>query len=183
MKRLFIAIKIKPDQHFLDVYQTLRNDLSHEKIKWVPEENLHLTLRFLGETNENKIDRITKAITEASIKRQFEFSVKDTGIFGSSYRPKVIWFGITPKEDLQKLAGLINQSLSRIGYTNDRQNFVPHLTAGRIKELSDKTLFQNIISKYKTQFLQKVNVNEIILFESVLLKQGATYRTLETFKL
>jgi len=183
MKRLFIAIKIDPDQHFIDVYQALRNDLAHEKIKWVPEENLHLTLRFLGEMNENNIDRIIKAIAVVTSVRQFDFNVQNTGIFGSSYRPKVIWFGTNPKEYLQKLAGSINQSLSRIGYTNDRQNFVPHLTAGRIKELSDKTLFQNIISKYKMQFLQKIKVSEIILFESVLLKQGATYRTVDIFKL
>jgi len=51
------------------------------------------------------------------------------------------------------------------------------------RELSDKKLFQTIITKYKTQFLQKINVSEIILFESILLKQGATYRIVNTFKL
>ena len=73
--------------------------------------------------------------------------------------------------------------LAKVGWEPDRQNFVPHLTIGRIKELKDKTFFQQIISKYHTVEIQEELVLEVILYESILRREGPLYVKIISFKL
>jgi 2'-5' RNA ligase len=176
MKRLFAAIKIHPSARFISVLNAISASLSHERIKWVEPENMHLTLKFFGETAENKIPAICKAMqNSASKSKPFTLNIANTGIFGSRYDPKVIWFGINNNEVLQNLAENIFAELEAVDYARDRQNFVPHLTIGRIKEVNDKSLFQQIISKYNTIDIQQEHVGEIVLYESILDRKGPTY--------
>ncbi len=184
MKRLFLAIKILPTDNFMDVYSSLKNELKHEKIKWVEPYNLHLTLKFFGETEDEKIDSIIEKISESvSRTEQFSFEVEEIGIFGSSYNPKVLWAGISGSKNIINLENLISEGLSEIGYVKDRQNFVPHLTLGRIKYLSDKTLFQLIVDDYKNEYFQEQKIGELYLFESILKKEGPQYSIVKSFHL
>ena len=184
MKRLFAAIKIIPDEKFLKLYWSLRNSLKHEKIKWVEEENLHLTLKFFGETFDEKIDPICEVLDNSVIDCEpFELQLENVGIFGSSYNPKVIWFGINQSSELQSLHKTITENLKTIGYYPDRQNFVPHLTVARIRKLNDKKLFQKIIDKHKTGLIQKVEIEKLYLFESVLRPKGPIYNVIEEYSL
>jgi 2'-5' RNA ligase len=176
MKRLFAAIKIHPSARYISLFNAISASLSHERIKWVEPENMHLTLKFLGETAENKIPAISQALqTAASKSKPFTLEIANTGIFGSRYDPKVIWFGINKNEVLQNLAENIFAELQAINFARDRQNFVPHLTIGRIREIEDKTLFRQIISTYNTIEIQEEHVEEIILYESILAHKGPTY--------
>ncbi len=104
-------------------------------------------------------------------------------IFGSRYDPKVIWFGIEKNSVLEDLVQNIFTELTKCGWEKDRQNFVPHLTIGRIKELNDKPLFQKIVSKYNTVEIQDENVTEIILYESILRREGPLYVNVFSAKL
>ena len=184
MKRLFIAIKIKPKSNFLKIFDELKQGLKHEKIKWVENNNLHLTLKFLGETSEEKTPEIIGALEEAlKFHNSFCVDIRTIGLFGSHYDPKLIWAGLQNSESLIQLAADVNTGLEKIGSIQDRQNFVPHLSLGRIKYLSDKNLFQDIISEYKNEFFQKVFVNEVYLFESNLTKEGPIYKVVEKFEL
>ena len=184
MKRLFAAIKIIPDEQFLKLYWSLRNSLKHEKIKWVEEENLHLTLKFFGETFDEKIDLICEVLDNFVIDCEpFELQLENVGIFGSSYNPKVIWFGINQFSELQFLHQTITENLKTIGYYPDRQNFVPHLTVARIRKLNDKKLFQKIIDKHKTGLIQKIKIKKLYLFESILLPEGPIYNVIEEYSL
>ncbi len=178
MKRLFAAIKIHPSANYIRLFNEISSSLRHERIKWVEPENMHLTLKFLGETDESKIPEIIRAI-EASIVNiiPFTLQIHNTGIFGSRYDPKVIWFGVEKKPELESLVQNIIAGLEKQGWEPNRQNFVPHLTIGRIKELKDKTLFQNIISKYNAVEIQEENVKEITLYESILRSEGPLYLT------
>ena len=97
MKRLFAAIKIHPSPKYISTFNELTTSLKHERIKWVEPENMHLTLKFFGETEENKIADIQLALSNAVSKsRTFTLKFSDTGIFGSRYDPRVVWFGIKP---------------------------------------------------------------------------------------
>ena len=176
MKRLFTAIKIHPSARYISLFNEISFSLRHERIKWVEPENMHLTLKFFGETNEEKIPAITNALKNGVAQlKPFTFKIMNTGIFGSRYDPKVIWFGIEKQAELDNLAKNIFEELGDIGWQQDRQNFVPHLTIGRIKELKDKPLFQQIISKYNAVEIQEENVTEIILYESILRREGPLY--------
>jgi 2'-5' RNA ligase len=184
MKRLFVAVKIEPGENFLKVYYSLKKELQNEKIKWVEPQNMHITLKFFGETPEQDIEIINNVLAEsAKLHSAFAFSIKNTGIFGSRYNPKVIWFGINNQEKLQNLGLDILSALDVAGFKRDRQNFVPHLTVGRIKYLTNKNRFQKTIDKYKDLFLQDVNVGKFTLYESVLKPTGPVYYPLDEFYL
>ncbi|MCF8302394.1 MAG: RNA 2',3'-cyclic phosphodiesterase [Bacteroidales bacterium] len=183
-KRLFAAIKIKPEPEFLDILSQLQRALKLDKIKWVDPENVHLTLKFFGETNEDLIPDIIEQLDDAAqLASPFSLHIHDVGIFGSSYKPRVIWFNIEEEEQLQALAKNIQDNLKTLGYEPDRQNFVPHLTIGRIKHLKDRHFFQKRIDEHKEKSIQHVDVNEFYLMESILRSQGPLYKVVEKFTL
>jgi 2'-5' RNA ligase len=184
MKRLFAAIKIHPSTRFINVLNEISSSLRHERIKWVEPENMHLTLKFFGETDEEQIPAIILALqTAVSISKPFILKIAKTAIFGSRYDPKVIWFGIEKHPALDNLAKNIFTELQKCGWQPDRQNFVPHLTIGRIREIKDKQLFQKIISNFSTLEIQEEVVTEIILYESILRREGPLYIKVFSVKL
>ncbi len=184
MKRIFAAIKIQPTEVFHNTYYQLKSKLKNEKIKWVELENIHITLKFFGETDESKIEGITELLTEiAQNHSPFTLELKDVGIFGSSYNPRVIWFGIEKSEQLTYLANDVLDQVGSLGFVRDRQNFVPHLTIGRIKFIDDKKRFQEVISRFKSIEIQEQKVDQFYLIESILRPQGPEYTILESFNL
>ncbi len=183
-KRLFAAIKVEPEEAFSDMYHNLCQVLGFHIIKWVEPHNIHVTLRFFGETPVDEIPVITEALRQATTGiKPFELEIAKTGIFGSYYSPKVIWFGITENPVLNKLYSQLNIALEEAGFMSDRQNFVPHLTVGRVKEIRDKNHFQEIITMFKDYTFQKQKVGSFELYESVLKKEGPEYTVIEQFRL
>ena len=182
MKRLFTAIKVRPDDAFLRQYKELRLSLLNEKIKWVEEYNIHITLKFLGETDEKRIPAIGEALTlVADNTKSFSFMLKGLGIFGSRYDPRVIWTGIEPYDELAGLMEKVHASLEKAGFERDRQNLVPHLTLGRIKFLQDKPSFQKKTDAHKSIISQPIPARAMILFESILKKEGPVYKEIRIF--
>jgi len=184
MKRLFAAIKIHPSPQFLEIFTALSELLKHERIKWVEPHNIHITLKFFGDTDEKDIPAIKKALQAAATgSKPFTMKINRTGIFGSRYDPRVIWFGIDPDPSLEILAKNVLAELQKAGWEPDRQNFVPHLTIGRIKEIRDKNLFRQMIDKFRDSKVQEQPVLEIILYESILHREGPQYVKLGSFQL
>ena len=184
MKRLFAAIHIVPDERFLSIYSKLKHQLKEEKIRWVKPENLHITLKFFGETPIEKIDVINKVLENISINHlSFKIQLQETGIFGSRYKPRVIWFGVGENEQIASFANELRRELDKVGFLLDRQNFVPHLSLGRMKVVRNKVAFQQAIDSVHNVFVQEIKVNSISLFESKLLPTGVVYNRIEEYKL
>ena len=184
MKRLFAAVRIHPSQEFLNTYHSLKSGLKFAEIKWVKPEIIHITLKFFGETEEDRIPEISRVLNEVAARHMpFSSEIADVGIFGSAYSPKVIWFGIDRSEPLKALANDVLASVEEIGWERDRQNFVPHLTIGRIKYVPDKRLFQQMIDRHKKTRMQEFRVAEFHLYESILNHSGPTYHILEKYTL
>jgi RNA 2',3'-cyclic 3'-phosphodiesterase len=182
MKRLFTAVRISPDAAFLGRFRALQGQLRHERIKWVEENNIHITLKFFGETEEKKIPEIMAVQDRiAGRTRPFRISLRSTGIFGSRYDPRVIWAGIEPYEELASLMQVFRNETAKIGFVPDRQNLVPHLTVGRIKDLRDKELFQRVIGEYRDLASAETEVKEFHLYESILRKEGPLYIVQKSF--
>ncbi|MCX6304254.1 MAG: RNA 2',3'-cyclic phosphodiesterase [Bacteroidetes bacterium] len=182
MKRLFAALKIHPDAEFLKKYQELKQELRHEHIKWVENHNIHITLKFFGETAEHEIPGIASVLKKSiASTNPVNLHLTGLGIFGSSYAPKVIWVGIEPYADLSTLMKNIHDDLKTIGFEQDRQNLVPHLTLGRIKFLRDKVIFNRTMDQFKTISSSLIHIEEVILFESILRREGPEYIALEHF--
>ena len=184
MKRLFIAIRIIPDQNMLDQYNSLKESLNAHNIRWVEPDKFHITLKFLGDTSDEVISDVNKVIIDTFVsKRSFNIELIKTGIFGSRYDPRVIWFGIDNCQPLTDIATELIDNLHNAGFNKDRQNFVPHLTVGRINKISDKKSFNAVIEKFRNSYLQKYEINEVLLMESVLSRKGPTYYVISSHKL
>lgn len=184
MKRLFAAIHIIPDERILSVYYELKHQLKEEKIRWVKPENLHITLKFFGETAVEKIDIISSVFNNiTAIYPPLIIQLNKTGIFGSRYKPRVIWFGIGQNEQLFSLANEILTELDKAGFLLDRQNFVPHLTIGRMRNIRNKIAFQEAIDSVHDVFIQEFKVRCITLFESKLRPTGVVYNVIEEYHL
>jgi 2'-5' RNA ligase len=182
MKRLFAAIKVHPSEAFLSRYYSLKKNLRNEKIKWVDPENIHITLKFFGETPEHHLPALDIALKQAAHETShFNYEIQNTGIFGSSYHPRVIWFGIHPHDEIARLSDRIFGELEKIGIERDRQNFVPHLTLARIKGIEDKQFFQKVIDTHRDGFIQKEEVNKFHLFESHLSPAGPRYSIIDSY--
>lgn len=184
MKRLFVAVKVEPSPKMLEVYERMLEAFRYDKISWANPGNIHITLKFLGDTDENEIDKICNALEKCTTRSDpFEIFLEDVGIFGSRYDPKVIWFGIKENDQLQKLANYVLDELEKIGYERDRQNFVPHLTVGRIKKIKSKKRFQNELEQFKDLKIQHSRIESFALFESILKQTGAEHFVIRKFPL
>ncbi|MCD4698760.1 MAG: RNA 2',3'-cyclic phosphodiesterase [Bacteroidales bacterium] len=184
MKRIFAAIKITPDEGFMNIYYGLKNALKNEKIKWVDPHNIHITLKFFGETIEGLIPDISDSLKHiAANHSSFDIKFSKTGVFGSSYKPRVIWLGIEKNEILESLGQDILSNIGRLGFKHDRQNFVPHLTLGRIKYIENKRSFNEEIKKYSNAEMQKQIITKFHLIESKLKPSGPEYHTLYSYGL
>lgn len=183
-KRLFLAIPISPEQQLISQRSFLMSNLSEERINWVKEENMHLTLKFIGKTSAKQIPELVKAVSR-SIKEfnSFRIVLERIGIFGSNYQARVVWVGIQENNLLRDLQRGILKEFDKIGFSSDRQNFVPHFTLGRIKKIQHKDHFKRVMERTEKGFIQEVKVDSLVLFESVLTPEGPIYKTIKRFEL
>jgi 2'-5' RNA ligase len=182
MKRIFIAVKIDAGKNLLNMISNLKTGLRDEKIKWTEIENFHITLAFLGDTQEDKIKEISKmlkSVCEGS--GEFEMIVRGAGVFKNFNDPRIIWTGIEPSEKLNHLFGSIKSGLNADGIFLEERNFRPHLTLGRIKSIHEIEAFKSLIAGYDNLELQKQEVKEVILYESLLFHSGPVYKPLGRF--
>jgi 2'-5' RNA ligase len=170
VKRLFIAIDIIPDSSFLDVYAKVKFvSTKLDKINWVKPELLHVTLKFLGETAEDKITSIINGINVAvSNIPPFSLKIGTVGVFGSRYQPRVLWFGIHQNQTIKQFHTQLQKEMRKLNFKYDFGNFVPHITVARINRINDKQRFWKIIEASQTAFIQEIEVRKVILYESIL---------------
>jgi 2'-5' RNA ligase len=184
MKRLFIAINVFPDPEFIQNYTSLIRQMAWHRIAWVESGVMHMTLKFLGSTAEDQIPVIEKAMT-GIVKEMspLDFQFSQLGIFGSSYNPRVIWLGTPQPEKLSIMGNTVLDGLHQAGFSRDRQNFVPHLTLGRIKKVENKKMFQETIDQFKNQLVINGTIREVLLFHSTLSTSGPIYKIIKSFAL
>lgn len=182
MKRLFIAVKVVPEKEFINDYSLFRQKLFRNQITWVEPAVMHITLKFLGNISDEKIPAINQVLEKISNDFEaFRLNLDHLGIFGSSYAPRVIWWGASQPHQLTNLGLGVIDGLHEAGFLRDRQNFVPHLTLGRIKKVDDKKSFQSVIDEFRNGFFQEVEVRELLLLHSTLTTSGPVYQQINSF--
>jgi 2'-5' RNA ligase len=182
MKRTFIAIKLEAGEKLKKLICHFRDTLKNEKIKWVEEENLHLTLRFLGNTDPSQLMKVKQLLLEICGQHtEFGFDLTGTGIFKSLRKPRVIWVGITHGSNLQAVYYQINNRIEKAGFSKENDSWSPHLTIGRIREIKYRNLLGDLLEQYRDIDIQHVNVYEIIYYESKILPSGPVYIPVEKF--
>jgi RNA 2',3'-cyclic 3'-phosphodiesterase len=182
--RAFIAIELPT--HVCDAIQKqtvrLRQTLGNDLIRWVPTQNMHLTLKFLGDTATSHLDFLKQLLVrEADSHPQFDLQLGGLGAFPTLKRPRLLWIGIHAPADLASLQRSIEAGTSRLGYEPEERAFSPHLSIGRVRQNISPTDLQKIRTALDTIQLGNIGiarVDSIHLFKSDLQPGGSVYTKL-----
>jgi len=155
-------------------------------VRWVPPENLHLTLKFLGNVDEETIPDI-QAILNRVTPRHLPIICRfgGLGVFPNPRRPKIIWLGVIEGSDqLSGLAEELSEEFTRLGFKLEKRGYTPHLTLGRIKTGSGTAQLRELLREEKEKTVRSgdstrlLNINMLLLQKSILTSKGAIYQTL-----
>ncbi len=182
--RAFIAVDLSPEvlDRLSQVVKGLREEIGDQAVRWVPIENMHLTLKFLGDVSLSNVDRVKEIIrTSAAGYPLFAVSVGGVGAFPSLLRARVVWAGVEGPPDLISVQRMIDVETARLGYASEDRPFKPHLTLGRVsRNISSRDLqkIAQVLKDKKVGFLGVTQVKEVHLFRSDLQPSGAVYTRL-----
>lgn len=176
--RLFVAIELDEQaRDLLADYQRRLSDLDRA-VRWVRPEQIHLTLKFLGEVPDAQVLQVAKALDTLAEHAAFDFEMEGVGYFGSRHSPRVIWAGVhMPNPALTALQKGCEEVLSPLGYPPEGRAYSPHLTLGRVKDFSAGRRIVEAVEQLKAQAREPLAqaAGEITLFQSILHPQGSQY--------
>ena len=183
-KRIFLAIKIYPEPELLDLVDMLRDELAEEWIKWVDENQFHITLKFFGDTHESKIENISSAVNDCCLQNnKFSFDLCNPWCFRDRDQLRVVLLQTTKTDALIAFQNQLENCFAGLGIPKEDRVFKPHLTLGRIKKIHNTRHFYELMKQFPHKTVQPVPVSELILFESILKPSGPEYLALERFNL
>lgn len=180
MKRLFVGIPFPPDLRVK--IEPVLAELKLPGVSPVAVENLHLTIKFLGEVEEKKLLEIEEKLSKlASLTPSFPVEFRGIGAFPDLKQPQVVWIGAESKE-LVELMRTADKELDYI-HQNEHSSEIPHLTLARIKRLDPLSDFDNFLRGYQNRRWGTLKVGKICLFEAKLTPKGPIYGVLSENKL
>lgn len=173
--RLFVAI---------DPPETVRNRLQQVQraggVRWVPVEQLHLTLLFLGNVPADRLEPLSRELA-AIREREFTLTLGELGCFPAMRAPRVLWIGLERQPLLDSLAAAVRQTADVCDLPLEEKPFTPHITLGRVKEPAHFQL-RPWLQHAAPQHLS-FHVREFALIRSLMTPQGAVHRQLQAFPL
>jgi 2'-5' RNA ligase len=149
--------------------------------RWLPPDNLHLTLRFIGEVNEGLAEDAASALANVRAPA-FEITLAGVGHFGPLKRAHSVWAGVEPCALLGRLHHNIESALVRAGFRPEGRKFRPHVTLARVRGETGHHL-ANFLAEHSTYRDGPVSVTGFSLFVSHLTRNGAIYEAAETYPL
>jgi RNA 2',3'-cyclic 3'-phosphodiesterase len=179
--RLFVALDI-PDA----VRRALRELMARLKpectgARWVRPEGMHVTLKFLGETDEAKLESIRVALSSVHSGQTVESNFRGIGFFPNEFHPKVVWCGIEASPNLPQLAADVDLALQPLGFSAESRRFTPHLTLARFNSHKGLDTLVRAANNLKSYDFGSARSSEFHLYRSVLKPSGAEYTRLATF--
>jgi 2'-5' RNA ligase len=159
-----------------------RRRLGQRLVRWVPGHNVHLTLKFLGDTSDASASLVQSMLTvEVRQFEPFDISVQGIGAYPSTRRPRVIWVGVTAPPALASLHHQLDAATARLGFSAENREFSPHLTIGRVRPnatAEDAQELEGALEDARIGPLGSVRVEAIHLFKSDLRAAGSVYTRL-----
>lgn len=153
-------------------------------VKWVTPENLHITLKFLGETTEETANDIIRTMKPKSRSlNAFDIKFHGIGAFPDWRKPRVIWIGITKPERLIRLQENVEEIAVALGYNRGKKTFLSHLTIGRVRSLKNMDSLMRAAGELKQMDFGNIRAGRISLMKSELKPEGAEYTRLAEFEL
>jgi RNA 2',3'-cyclic 3'-phosphodiesterase len=184
MLRSFIAVEIPAEIQSAISHTTasLKTALPKPMVRWVVPQNLHLTLKFLGDVSPSNLERLAEALgAETSKQAPFNISVSRIGAFPTSRRARVIWIGLDVPPALSALQRGVEAVAARLGYAPENRPFSAHLTIGRVSEsisFGDLAKICSALEKTQVGALGTIHVEAVHIFKSDLQPGGSVYEHL-----
>ena len=176
MHRLFVAIR--PPQHIRGLLLGAMGGISGAR--WQSDDQLHLTLRFIGEVDRHCAGDILAALGGIH-HRRFDIALSGLGTFDRRGQLETVWAGVTPHEPLKVLHNKIDQAIARVGVEPEQRAYLPHITLARLKRSSGPV--RNLLEQSGGLRSDPFTVDRFALYESKLTPEGAVYHVVETYEL
>jgi 2'-5' RNA ligase len=179
--RTFIAVEIPPQvqKKIGQATEPLRKSIGASLVRWVPVQNIHLTLKFLGDVSPASVDILSQMLrAEADSCPAFDMEISGLASFPSLRRPRVLFIGIQAPAELEALYHSIDSACARLGYESEGRDFSPHLTLGRVKQDAsalDQQRIRRVLEETKIDSLGTARVNSVHLYKSDLKPTGSAY--------
>ena len=179
--RLFVALEIPPGVR--ENLEALVRELRavDARPRWIRAENLHVTLKFIGETAPERLDAIRDALgtvrSPAPVKLQFQ----GLSFFPNEKRPRVFWAAMGASANLPELAKDVDSALEKIGISREQREFSPHLTLARFNDTRLSRELDAAIQERSGREFGSYTTSEFHLYESKLKRSGAEYTRLSSF--
>ncbi len=184
--RLFIALPIQLSSTSLDELSYIKSELNGYKIKWEKNENLHITLHFIGETEPAQVKDIQHIVKNIlSSKQVFILQIRGLETFGEPEQPRIIWLDVLNKKELTRIALEINKQLSDSRFGELSKKYKAHLTIGRIFfcNLAVLSKLEELKERYKNYCWENKSIPEIKLYQSTIKSHRAVYKIMRKFTL
>ncbi len=151
------------------------------RAKWVRPENIHLTLKFLGNISPAEIDNIGGAMADAVGKiNTFNLVAEGIGVFPGIKRPRVIWVGLKGQVQLLfAVQRLLEDNLAALGYKKEKRPFKGHLTLGRFKQSVNPNTIRRVLQELGDLTIEEFTARRVIFYKSDLKPTGAVYSQLQ----
>ena len=179
--RLFIALEIPAAvrENLATLLKSLQ--VISPETRWVRPENLHLTLKFVGEVCETKLAAIRSALATVRSDGPLTLRFRGLGFFPDEKRPRVFWAGIEASPNLKTLAGEIEKAMEKLGFPREQRAFSPHLTLARFEPPRLPERLRGAVQESAQREFGSLRASQFHLIESKLRSSGAEYTTLESF--
>ncbi len=178
--RAFIAIELKVETiAFIQKFQDGLRSYGL-KARWITPENIHLTLKFLGDINNEDVKKAGDALISATGENAaIRLRAKSIGVFPGVKRPRIIWTGIAGQtKELLNLQKILDEKLQTFGFPKEKRPFKGHLTIARIKKKIDAKRLIDAMKEFSGFESKTFMVDEVVLFKSELKPSGAVYSRL-----
>jgi 2'-5' RNA ligase len=188
--RTFIAIELDQElqEKLKQLQGGLRNQPSSECVRWVRPEGIHLTLKFLGDTEEEQVAAVKEALARAAATVDaFDLTVGGVGCFPNTRQPRVVWIGLhEPTGALQRLRDAVEEQVAPLGFPTENRRFSPHLTLGRVHRRATKSEVREVgemVAASAVGDIDEMTASEVCYIKSDLRPSGAVYTTLSRARL
>lgn len=180
--RLFVAMEIPTTvrQNLAALLESFR--AITKEPRWVRSENLHVTLKFLGEVAEGKLDAVRGALGEVRSDQAVALEFRGLGFFPNEKHPRVFWAGMKASRNLKTLAGNIEGAVEKFHIPREKREFSPHLTLARFERPRLPEALRKTIADNQGCEFGSLRTNEFHLIQSKLKPTGAEYTTVATFQ-
>ncbi len=186
--RLFVALEIPAAVRdnlatFIKGMSELSEQSERSWVRWVRPENLHVTLRFIGEVADADLDGIRAALSTVRAEAPLEIRFRGLGFFPDEDSPTVLWTGLDATPNLPSLAGAIDGVLANQGIRRENRAFLPHMTLARFAPPGIQKKLRGVIKQNEEREFGSFQTREFHLIESKLKPTGAEYTSLASFPL